>query len=121
MFPYTLPVAHILCNRQVLRVVLDGLAEVTLRLIHVANVPVRPALPSPVAHLLCNLQVLRVVLDGAGYANLGIVYQSQGDLSKAIEHHAQHLARYWMALFFVLKKYSRHFRREKDKYVGKCN
>ena len=39
------PVAHLLCNRQVLRVVLDGLVKVPLRLIRVAEVPVRPALP----------------------------------------------------------------------------
>ena len=44
-------VANLLCNRQVLRVVLDGLAEVTLRTIRVAEVPV---LPRPVAQLLCN-------------------------------------------------------------------
>ena len=54
------PVAHVLCNRQALRVVLDGLAEVPLRPIRVAEVPVRRALPHPVAHLLCNRQVLRV-------------------------------------------------------------
>ena len=41
------PVAHLLCNRQALRVVLDGLAEVTLRLIRDAEVRVRLALPSP--------------------------------------------------------------------------
>jgi hypothetical protein len=46
------PVAHLLCNRQVLRVVLDGLAEVTLRLARVAEALLRPALPRPVAHLL---------------------------------------------------------------------
>ena len=68
-FPYTAalprPVAHLLCNRhQVLRVVRDGLAEVPLRPIRVAEVLVRHALPRPVAHLLCNRQVLRVVLDG---------------------------------------------------------
>jgi hypothetical protein len=45
-------------------VVLDGLAEVTLRPIRVAEVRVRHALPRPVAHLLCDRQVLRVVLDG---------------------------------------------------------
>ena len=56
--------AHLLCNRQVLPVVVDGLAEVTLRLIRDAEVPVRHALPRPVAHLLCNRQALRVVLDG---------------------------------------------------------
>ncbi len=49
-------------QRQVLRVVLDGLVKVPLRLIRVAEVPVRPALPRPVAHLLCNRQVQRVVL-----------------------------------------------------------
>jgi hypothetical protein len=37
------PVAHLLCNRQVLRVVRDGLAEVPLRLIRDAEVPVRHA------------------------------------------------------------------------------
>ena len=52
------PVAHLLCNRQVLRVVGDGLAEVPLRPIRVAEVPVCPALPRPVAHLLCNRQVI---------------------------------------------------------------
>jgi tetratricopeptide (TPR) repeat protein len=29
---------------------------------------------------------------GRAYANLGIAYQSQGDFSKAIDHHTQHLA-----------------------------
>ena len=48
------PVAHLLCNRQALRVVLDGLAEISMRLVRVAEVPVRPAFPRPVAHLLCN-------------------------------------------------------------------
>ena len=47
----------------VLRVVLYSLHIVPLRPIHVAEVPVRLALPRPVAHLLCNRQVLRVVLD----------------------------------------------------------
>ena len=58
------PVAHLLCNHQVLRVVRDGLRIVPLRPIRVAEVPVRPALPRPVAHLLCNRQVLRVELEG---------------------------------------------------------
>jgi hypothetical protein len=40
------PVAHLLCNRQVLRVVLERLAEVLLRLIPDAEVRVRPALPA---------------------------------------------------------------------------
>ena len=48
------PVAHLLCNRQVLRVVPDGLGIVPLRTIRDAEVPVRPAFPRPVAHLLCN-------------------------------------------------------------------
>jgi len=56
------PVAHLLCNRQALRVVLDGIGKVPLRTIRVAEVPVRPALLRPVAHLLCNRQFLRVVL-----------------------------------------------------------
>jgi len=63
-FEYAPPVAHLFCNRQMLPVVLHGLAEVPLRLIQAPEVLVRPALPSPVAHLLCNRQVLRVVLDG---------------------------------------------------------
>jgi hypothetical protein len=58
------PVAHLLCNRQVLHVVLDGLGMVPLdglgivplRRIRVAEALVRPALPRPVAHLLCNRQ-----------------------------------------------------------------
>jgi hypothetical protein len=48
-------------------VVLDGLAEVTVRTkltISVSQVPVRRALPRPVTHLLCHRQVLRAVLDG---------------------------------------------------------
>ena len=53
----------LLCYRQVLRVVLDGLCIAPLRPIRVAEVSVRPALPCPVAHLLCNRQALRVVLD----------------------------------------------------------
>ena len=40
------PVAHLLCNRQVLRVVLDGLAEVPLRLIRDAQ-RFPYAMPSP--------------------------------------------------------------------------
>jgi uncharacterized protein YqjF (DUF2071 family) len=48
------PVAQLLCNRQVLRVVRDGLAKVPLRPIRVAEVRVRLALPRPVAHLLCH-------------------------------------------------------------------
>ena len=55
------PVAHLICSRQVLRVVLDGLRLIPLRLIRDAEVPVRPALPRPVAHLLCNRQMLAVV------------------------------------------------------------
>jgi hypothetical protein len=51
------PVAHLLCNRQVLRVVLDGLAKVSLRPIREAEVPVCGALPRPVAHLFCNRPV----------------------------------------------------------------
>ena len=39
------PVPHLLCHRQALRVVLDGLAEVPLRLIRVAQVSVRCDLP----------------------------------------------------------------------------
>jgi hypothetical protein len=59
------PVAHLLlCNRQALSVVLDGLAEVPLRPIRIPEVPVRLALSRPVAHLLCNRKVLPVVLDG---------------------------------------------------------
>jgi len=57
------PVAHLLCNRQALRVVLGGVAEVPLRPIPAPKVRVRPALSRPVAHLLCNRQVLRVVFD----------------------------------------------------------
>ena len=60
-FPYAAP---LLFNRQVLRVVLDGLGIVPLRPIRVAEVPVRLALPRPVAHLLCNRQALLVVIDG---------------------------------------------------------
>jgi hypothetical protein len=45
-----------------LRVVLYSLAQDPLRLIRVAEVRVRPALPRPVAHLLCDRQVLRLVL-----------------------------------------------------------
>ena len=40
------PVVHLLCNRQALRVVRDGLDEVPLRLIRVAEVRVRRALPA---------------------------------------------------------------------------
>jgi len=55
------PVAHLLlCNRQALSVVLDGLAEVPLRPIRIPEVPVRLALSRPVAHLLCNRQALRL-------------------------------------------------------------
>jgi hypothetical protein len=60
------PVAHLLCNRQALRVVLHGLAEVPQRIINVPEVPVRLALPRPGAHPLCNCQGLRVVIDGLG-------------------------------------------------------
>jgi hypothetical protein len=38
------PVAHLLCNRQVLPVVVDGPAEVPLRPIRDAEVPIRHAL-----------------------------------------------------------------------------
>ena len=58
-----LTVAHLLCNRQMLRVVFYSLRIVPLRMIRVAEVPVRRALLRPVAHLLCNRQVLPVVLD----------------------------------------------------------
>ena len=30
--------------------------------------------------------------EGRAYGNLGIAYESQGDFSKAITYHAQHLA-----------------------------
>jgi hypothetical protein len=48
------PVPHLLCNRQVLHVVLDGLEELTLQLIRVAEVRVLLAFPRPVDHLLCH-------------------------------------------------------------------
>jgi hypothetical protein len=44
--PVPRPVAHLLGNRQALRVVLDGLRIVPLRTIRVAEVPVRDALPT---------------------------------------------------------------------------
>ena len=65
------PDAHLLCNRQVLRVVVDGLAEVPLQLIRDAEVSIRPALPRPVAHLLCNRKAQREVLDGLAEVPLG--------------------------------------------------
>ena len=45
------PVAHLLCNRQALRVVLDGLVKVPLRLIRDAQIRVRPA-PFAIARCL---------------------------------------------------------------------
>jgi hypothetical protein len=85
------PVAHLLCNRQALRVVLDGLAEVPLRLIRVAKVPVRPALPRPVAHLLGNLQVLRVVLDRLGKVPQRLVRVPQVPVRAALPRPVAHL------------------------------
>jgi len=52
-------VTHLLCNRQALRVVLNGLRKGPHRLVRDAEVRVRPALPCPATHLLCN-QVLGV-------------------------------------------------------------
>ena len=68
------PVAHLFCNRQVLREVLDGLDSMALgvvpqRPIEAPEVPVRRALVAllrPVSQLLCNRQMLRQVLDGLG-------------------------------------------------------
>ena len=48
------PITHLLCNRQVLHVVLDRLGKVPQRPIRDAEVRVRRALPRPVTHLLCN-------------------------------------------------------------------
>ena len=64
------PVAHLLYNRQVPCVVLDGLAKVPLRPIRVAEGGVRTALTRPVTHLLCHRQTLGVVLDGLGKVSL---------------------------------------------------
>ena len=52
------PVGHLLCNRQVLRVVLYGLAKAPLRLICAPKVPVRraPALVGSIGKLLEYLQ-----------------------------------------------------------------
>jgi tetratricopeptide (TPR) repeat protein len=73
-------------------VVLDGLAQVTLRLIHDAKVRVARA----IEYHTQDLEIAKEVGDRAGegraYGNIGNVYQSQGDFSKAIEHHAQHLS-----------------------------
>jgi hypothetical protein len=57
------PVAHLLCNRQALRVVLDGLRIVPKTPIRI-RFPYSPALPRPVAQLLCNRQALRLELHG---------------------------------------------------------
>jgi len=65
-------------HRQALRVVLDGLRIVPLRLIRVAKVSVRPCLPRPVAHLLCNRQVLRVVPDGLGKVPQRLIRVAEG-------------------------------------------
>ena len=46
------PVARLVCNCKALRVVLDCLAGVTLRLTRAPEAPVRPALPCPVPNLL---------------------------------------------------------------------
>jgi len=58
-------------------VVIDCLAEVTLRFIRVAEIPVRPALSRLVAHLLCNRQVLRVVLDGLDEVSLRLIRDAE--------------------------------------------
>jgi hypothetical protein len=80
----TRPVAHLLCNRHVLPVVLDRLAccEVPQPLIRIPEVPVRRALPRPVAHLLCNRKDLHVVLDGLGIVPWRLIRDAEGAVDK---------------------------------------
>ena len=52
---------HLLFNLQALRVALDGLAKVPLRLIRTPEVPIGFALTHPIAHLRRNRHVLRMV------------------------------------------------------------
>ena len=65
-------------------VVLDGLDIAPLRLIRVAEVSVRPALPYPVAHLLCNRQALRVVLDGLAEVPLRLIRVAEVPVRRAL-------------------------------------
>ena len=64
--------------------VLDGLSQVPLRFIRVAEVPVRLALPRPVAHLFCNRQVLPVVLDGLAEVPLRLIRDAKYAVDKAL-------------------------------------
>ena len=56
----------------------ERLGIVPQRLIRVAEVPARPALPRPVALLLCNHQVLRVVLERFGKASQILIRSAEG-------------------------------------------
>jgi len=75
------PVAHLLGNLQVLRVVRDRLGKVPHRTVRDPEVPLCPALPRPVAHFLGNLQVLRVVLDRLGKVPHRLVRVPERDMN----------------------------------------